>query len=177
MDLAGKVAVVTGGAGGIGKAVARRMVQAGARVALADLDADRARAAGAEVGGHGFGCDVSREDEVRRLIADVRGDLGEIDLFLSNAGLGFGDPSHAASAPNEAWQTSWDVHVMAHVWAARALLPGMIARGDGYLINTASAAGLLNQIGDAAYSVTKHAGSVWPRRWRSATAATGSRFR
>lgn len=84
-------------------------------------------------------------------------ELGPVDVFFSNAGLAKGEPSHAASASNADWQLNWEVHVMAHVYAARAVLPDMIERGHGYLINVASAAGLLNQIGDAAYSATKHA--------------------
>ncbi len=157
MEIRDKVIVITGGAGGIGAAMGRRFAAEGAKVALADLDPARAEAAAAQIGGIGLGCDVTREAEVQALVQAVEARLGPVDIFISNAGVGFGEPDHAASAGNDVWQTCWDVHVMAHVYAARALLPGMIARGEGYLVSTASAAGLLNQIGDAAYSATKHA--------------------
>lgn len=157
MDIKGKVCVVTGAAGGIGLAVAKAMIHAGAKVAISDLDADRLAIAVEEIGALGVVCDVTKEAEVQALVASVETALGPIDLFHSNAGLGRPEPSHAASAGNDVWQLCWDIHVMAHVYASRAVLPGMISRGSGYLINTASAAGLLNQIGDAAYSATKHA--------------------
>lgn len=157
MDVSGKVVVITGGARGIGRAIAEAMIAAGAKVAIADLNGDMAQATAAQIGARGYACDVTREDQVVGLIDNVEADLGPIDLFHSNAGVGFGDPDHAASASNEIWQLSWDVHVMAHVYAARALIPRMTVRGGGYLVNTASAAGLLSQIGDAAYSATKHA--------------------
>lgn len=157
MELSGKSAVVTGGASGIGRAIAAALKTAGARVMIADLDAERVATVATELGVEGRVCDVTDEAQVSGLIAATEEALGPIDLFLSNAGMGVGEPDHAASAPNEVWQRSWELHVMAHVYAARALLPGMIERGSGYLVNTASAAGLLNQVGDAAYSATKHA--------------------
>ena len=157
MDLKDKVAVVTGAAGGIGLAVAKRFAEAGAKVAISDLNADKVMQVAEQIGALGVVCDVTREDQVKTMIAQVQDTLGPIDVFHSNAGVGFGEPDTAASASNETWQLCWDVHVMAHVYASRALLPGMIERGQGYLISTASAAGLLNQIGDAAYSATKHA--------------------
>lgn len=157
MDVKGKLAVVTGGARGIGYAIADALIKAGAKVAIADLSEEAVQKAAGELGCVGFTCDVTSEPDVVTLIQSATAALGDIDLFLSNAGVGFGEPDHAASASNDTWQLCWDVHVMAHVYAARALLPGMIERGSGYLINTASAAGLLNQIGDAAYSATKHA--------------------
>ena len=157
MEMDGKVAVVTGGASGIGAALARRFAAAGARVVVADLNLDAARAVADEFDGLGVACDVTREADIQALVAVAEKKVGAIDLFCSNAGVASGEPDHAASASNEAWQTSWDVHVMSHVYAARAVLPGMIARGNGYLLQMASAAGLLNQIGDAAYSTTKHA--------------------
>lgn len=157
MEFTNKVAVVTGGASGIGRAIAAALRQAGAQVMIADLGAERVAVAAREIGATGMVCDVTQETQIQALVAETERSLGPIDLFLSNAGIGAGEPDHAASAPDEVWQRCWDIHVMAHVHAARALLPGMIARGSGYLVNTASAAGLLNQVGDAAYSATKHA--------------------
>lgn len=157
MDIKNKIAVVTGGAGGIGAALCRALASKGARVVVSDLDLNAAQAVAESISAMAIQCDVSQEESVVSLIKQVESDLGPIDLFFSNAGFGVGEPSHAASASNDVWQKNWDVHVMAHVWASRALLPTMIARGGGYLVNTASAAGLLVQVGDAAYSATKHA--------------------
>ncbi|MEM9280049.1 MAG: SDR family oxidoreductase [Pseudomonadota bacterium] len=157
MDINGKIAVITGGGSGIGKAVAQRFARAGARVAVADLSEGNANKVAATIGGKGFQCDVTSEKQIKKLVLEVQETLGPIDLFCSNAGAAFGETEHSASASNETWQTCWDLHVMSHVYAARTLLPSMIERGDGYLLNMASAAGLLSQIGDAAYSATKHA--------------------
>jgi NAD(P)-dependent dehydrogenase (short-subunit alcohol dehydrogenase family) len=157
LDVKDKVMVITGGASGIGAALARRAAGQGARVCVADLNIEAAEALAREIGGLGLACNVANEAEVQSLVAQAEERLGPVDIFVSNAGFGRGDPSHAASASNEDWQLNWDVHVMAHVYAARALLPGMIDRGSGYFVNVASAAGLLNQIADAAYSATKHA--------------------
>lgn len=157
MNLEDKVAIVTGAARGIGRAMAARFADAGARVVVADLDAEAARAAAAPFAGLGLACDVTREADIQRLVAETETQFGPVDLFCSNAGICLGEGEHAASAGNDVWQRCWEVHVMAQVYAARAVLPGMIARGDGYLVQMASAAGLLSQIGDAAYSATKHA--------------------
>ena len=160
MRLAGKVVVVTGGASGIGKGLCERFHAEGARaVVVADLDEARAREVAATIGGDAFALDVRDENQIIALVAEVESRHGRIDLFCSNAGILAldGEPWWATSAPNDTWQAMWEVHVMAHVWAARACLPGMLARGEGYFLNTVSAAGLLNQIGDAAYSTTKHA--------------------
>ena len=157
MNLDNKIAVVTGGAGGIGAALCRALSAKGARVVVSDLNYDAAQKVAAEIGGVAIECDVSKESDVKRLVSDTESQLGDIDLFVSNAGFGVGEPDHVASASNDVWQKNWELHVMSHVWASRALLPKMIARGDGYLVNTASAAGLLVQISDAAYSATKHA--------------------
>lgn len=153
MELTGKRVVVTGGGSGIGAAFARQVAAAGAQVVVGDLNEAAAQTVATEIGGLGLACDVGSEAGVQDLIAQA----GEIDIFVSNAGLGGGEPDHVASASDEIWDLNWRVHVMAHVWAARALLPGMVARGSGYFVNVASAAGLLNQVGDAAYSATKHA--------------------
>ncbi|MEQ6249504.1 SDR family NAD(P)-dependent oxidoreductase [Sulfitobacter sp. HNIBRBA3233] len=157
MDLKDKSVVITGGASGIGAALARQAASAGARVCIADLNGDQAQAVAEEIGGVAATCDVTREGDIIAAIKLAEAAHGPVDVFVSNAGLGKGDPDHAASAPDADWMLNWNVHVMAHVWAARALLPAMIARGSGYFVNVASAAGLLNQIGDAAYSATKHA--------------------
>lgn len=164
MEIAGKVCIVTGGARGIGLALAKRLHQAGARfIAIADLDQEAADTAAASVGGRGFAVDVRSEDEIRAMVEVVEAEQGRVDLFCSNAGIiGVdGPPWMACSAPDEQWQAMWEIHVMAHVYAARACLPGMIERGEGYFLNTVSAAGLLNQIGTAPYGVTKHAAIGW----------------
>ena len=110
-----------------------------------------------QVGGMAMRCDVTNEGDIVARCNGVTATMGPVDVFVSNAGLGRGQPNHAASASNDTWMLNWNVHVMAHVYASRALLPRMIARGTGHLVSVVSAAGLLNQIGDAAYSATKHA--------------------
>jgi NAD(P)-dependent dehydrogenase (short-subunit alcohol dehydrogenase family) len=160
MDIAGKVVVVTGGANGIGKALCERFAAEGARVvAVADLELENAQLVADAIGGVAFGVNVRDEAAIQEMVATLEAEYGHIDLFCSNAGIGAGDgePWWATSASNDIWQAMWDIHVMAHVYAARACLPGMIKRGEGYFLNTVSAAGLLSQIGDAAYSTTKHA--------------------
>lgn len=158
------IAVVTGGGHGIGRALCRRLARDGVSVVVADREADAAARVAADVGGVAQVLDVSDEAAVQALVDAVERDLGAIDLFVSNAGVGFGDASgNAASREggmipvDDRWAACWNVNVMAHVYAARALLPRMIGRGGGHLVNVASAAGLLCQIGDAAYSATKHA--------------------
>jgi NAD(P)-dependent dehydrogenase (short-subunit alcohol dehydrogenase family) len=158
MELAGKHVVVTGAGSGIGRAVALRFAAEGAsRVVVADLDEDGAKAVAAEAGAPAFVArvDVGRESEIRRLIDDSRQDGGPIDLFFSNAGVP-GPPGGPEAADHEL-QRTWEVNVMSHVWAARALLPEMVERGEGYLVSTASAAGLLTQVSALGYSMTKHA--------------------
>lgn len=160
MQVADKVVVVTGGANGIGKALCERFHQEGARkVVVVDLEEDNASAVAQTIDGDAFGVDVRDEEQIKAMVAEVESSHGGIDLFCSNAGIIAldGEPWWATSASNETWQAMWEIHVMSHVYAARACLPTMLARGEGYLLNTASAAGLLNQIGDAAYSTTKHA--------------------
>ena len=157
MMLAGKSVVITGAGSGIGAALARRAALVGSRVCVSDLDGEKARSVASEVGGIAVQCDVRDENAVQELVKEATRAHGQVDIFVSNAGLGGGEPDHAASASDDVWMLNWEVHVMAHVYASRALLSGMIARGSGHLINVASAAGLLNQIGDAAYSATKHA--------------------
>jgi len=160
MQLEGKVIVVTGGGNGIGKALCERFAREGAaHVAVADREEAAAGAVANALGGSAYAVDVRSEAELAAMVRDVEASQGRIDLFCSNAGIIAldGPPWWATSAPNDTWQAMWDIHVMSHVYAARACLPGMIERGGGYFLNTASAAGLLNQIGDAAYSTTKHA--------------------
>ncbi|MEH6634864.1 MAG: SDR family oxidoreductase [Halioglobus sp.] len=160
MQVADKVVIVTGGANGIGKALCERFHNEGARkVVVADLEQENAQAVAATIDGDAYGVDVRDEAQIKDMVDDVISRYGAVDLFCSNAGIIAldGEPWWATSASNATWQAMWDVHVMSHVYAARACLPGMLARGEGYLLNTASAAGLLNQIGDAAYSTTKHA--------------------
>lgn len=156
MEIRDKIVVVTGAASGIGKALAQRFDREGAAaVVVVDRDeAGAARVAADLRHGTAMACDVADADAVARLVADVETAHGRIDLFCSNAGiLVLGD----VDTPLADWDRIWSINVMAHVHAARAVLPGMLARGGGYLLNTASAAGLLSQIGSAPYSVTKHA--------------------
>lgn len=158
MEIKGAVCVVTGGASGIGESLCRALKTRGAKaVVVVDMnEADAKRVAG-EIGGVAMKADVSKEADVQRVVADTEAKFGPIDLFVSNAGILVLDKGHAASCSNAEWERIWGINVMAHVFAARALLPGMIARKRGYFVNTASAAGLLSQIGSAPYSVTKHA--------------------
>lgn len=160
MDVKDKVVVVTGGANGIGKALAERFHLEGARgIAVADLDGAGAENVAKLVGGIAFKTDVSKEEDIVRLVEETEAKFGPISLFCSNAGVASGDrdPRMVASSPNEIWQRDFAINVMAHVYAARALVPKMKARGGGYFLHTVSAAGLLSQIGSAVYSVTKHA--------------------
>ncbi len=155
MDIRGKVVVVTGGASGIGKALCERFAHEGASaVVVADLDGAGAEAVAAAVGGTGLRVDVSSEADVQRLVQVATERHGRVDIFCSNAGI---IARADEDASNAEWQRHWDVNLMAHVYAARAVLPQMIARGEGYLLQTASAAGLLSQVNAAPYSVTKHA--------------------
>ena len=155
MQLHGKVAVVTGAASGIGRAMARRFaIEGAAAVVCLDRQEAALRAVAEEVGGLAIACDVSNEEAIREAVTRTESRHGRIDVFCSNAGIArFGD-EHTA---NEDWQRNWDVHVMAHVYAARAVIPGMVERASGYLVNTSSAAGLLTHIHSATYAVTKHA--------------------
>lgn len=166
MKLQEKVIVVTGGATGIGRALCRRFKQEGARgVVVADIDGDGANAVAEEIAGLGIKTDVALESDLVRLVEAANAEYGRIDLFCSNAGILV---PGGLDTPNAQWQRIWDINVMAHVYAARAVLPGMIARGGGYLLQTASAAGLLSQIGSAPYSVTKHAAVAFAE-WLSIT--------
>ncbi|MDX2205410.1 MAG: SDR family NAD(P)-dependent oxidoreductase [Hyphomicrobiaceae bacterium] len=157
MQLQGKTIVITGAAAGIGAALARRFARESPRgIVVADLAAAHAglEAVANDVGGIAVACDVSREEDIKAVVAAANAKFGPVDVFISNAGIGRGGHENASDAD---WDASWRIHVLAHVFAARAVLPGMLARGEGYLVNTASAAGLLASMGSAPYGVTKHA--------------------
>ena len=166
MELKDRVVVVTGGGSGIGEALAVAAHREGARhVVVADLHAAEAERVAASIGGTGVGIDVRDEAAIVRLVDDTQAAHGPIDLFVSNAGF---VTAAGLEDSNDAIQRMWEVHCMAHIYAARAVLPSMIARGEGYLLNTASAAGLLTQIGSMAYSITK-AAAVSLGEWLSVT--------
>ncbi len=160
MIVAEKVAVVTGGAGGIGAALSQRLLEAGASVVLTDLDADRVADVVARLEAiapgrvAGLAGDCSRTDDIVKVLGLATERFGEVDLYAANAGVGLGQ---GLEASDEDWATSIDVNLLAHVRAARLLVPGWLERGHGYFLSTASAAGLVTQIGSATYSATKHA--------------------
>jgi NAD(P)-dependent dehydrogenase (short-subunit alcohol dehydrogenase family) len=160
MDLNGKVVVVTGGASGIGTGLCRRFREEGVRaLIIADLNGEAVAALADELDAVGVTLDVRDEAAIAAMVSEVEAQFGQIDLFCSNAGilnLDGGD-FWATSSANEVWQANWEIHVMAHVYAARACLPAMIRRGEGYFLHTISAAGLLSQPYTAAYATTKHA--------------------
>lgn len=174
MDIQGKVVIVTGGASGIGAGLARRMAAEGARgVVVADLNLERALGVARECGGVALRCDVSREADIQALVAATRERFGQVDAYLSNAGIigrlgGF-------ELEDELWDKMWQVHAMAHVWAARAVVPEMTARGEGFFLVTASAAGLLNIVETAPYGVTKHAAVAFAEWLRIAYGRRGVR--
>lgn len=158
MNVRGKVAVVTGGGSGIGAAVAQRFAAEGASgVLVADIDLQGAQAVAKAVGvqAHAVRCDVSREADIQDMVAAARERFGRVDVYVSNAGI-LG-PAGGIEIEDAVWDSMWKIHVMAHVWAARAVLPGMLEAGEGYFVVTASAAGLLNIVETAPYGVTKHA--------------------
>lgn len=155
MDVRDRVVVVTGGGRGIGAALCRRFAAGGASIVVADLDGAAAEAVAAEVGGLPVPTDVTSEAQVAALVARTVDTRGRLDVYCSNAGIGLGG---GPEAPDDVWRRSWDVHVMAHVYAARAALPRLLEQGEGYFLGTVSAAGLLNHIAAAPYAVTKAAG-------------------
>jgi NAD(P)-dependent dehydrogenase (short-subunit alcohol dehydrogenase family) len=170
VELRDRTIVLTGAAGGIGSALARRFAAEGPRaLVLADLDRSAAQAVADPLGALAVACDVSREEEVRALVDRARQHAGGVDVFCSNAGVP-GPGGGPLETDDEQWEQAWRVNVMAHVWAARAVLPEMVERRDGYLLSTASAAGLLTQVGALVYSVTKHA-AVAIAEWLAITYA------
>jgi NAD(P)-dependent dehydrogenase (short-subunit alcohol dehydrogenase family) len=164
-ELKGAGVVVTGGGGGIGGALARRFAAEGARVIVADLDGDAASRVADEVGGSWIVVDAASESGVEQLITTAKAELGTIDLFCANAGIA---PHGGPEAPEDLWARAWDINVMAHVRAAKLLLPDWLERGKGHFLATVSAAGLLTMLGSAPYSVTKH-GALGFAEWLSAT--------
>ena len=155
MELKNKIVVVTGAASGIGKAIAERFAQEDAKkIICADKSFYGAKETADKINGEAFAMDASCESDSAFVINQTESVFGPIDLFCSNAGVLVGG---GIEMSNDAWQHSWDVNLMSHVWAARHIVPRMLRRGSGYLLNTSSAAGLLNQVGSAPYGVTKHA--------------------
>jgi NAD(P)-dependent dehydrogenase (short-subunit alcohol dehydrogenase family) len=170
MELTGKVVVITGAAGGIGAALAHRFAAEGAaEVVVADIDAAAATAVADAIGPVAVPArlDVTVEAEVAALVGGVQERRGRIDLFCANAGITTGD---GIDATDETWQRAWSVNTLSHVYGARAVLPHMLDRGEGYLLHTCSAAGLLTAVGDAPYAVTKHAAVAFAE-WLSITYA------
>ncbi len=166
MDIRDKVVVITGGGSGIGAAMARRFAEERAhKVVVVDVDHDAARLTADDVDGEAYTLDVTDEDATAEVIRRVEANHGRVDILCLNAGI---PTDGSVDAPNEDWQRTWDVNVMAHVYATRHALPGMLERGEGYILTTASAAGLLTNIGAAPYSVTKHA-AVALAEWLAVT--------
>jgi NAD(P)-dependent dehydrogenase (short-subunit alcohol dehydrogenase family) len=167
VQVEGRVCVVTGGASGIGRALCERFAADGARqVVVVDRDAEGAARVAEAVGGRAEACDVGSGPEVTALFERLEADLGPIDLVCNNAGIASGADPLTTSV--EEWQRQWDVNVMAHVHAVRAVLPSMLARGEGHLLHTASMAGILSSHGNAPYATTKHA-VVGLAEWLSIT--------
>jgi len=166
MELKGRICVITGAASGIGRALCLAFAEQGVKhLVCVDRDAAGSEATAKATGGTAYTVDVSSEAPINAMIDAIERDIGPIDLYWSNAGIAV---SGGLETSNDAWRKTWDVNVMAHVWAARRLVPLMAARGGGYLLNTASAAGLLNQLGAVSYGVTKHA-SVGLAEWIAIT--------
>lgn len=166
MEIGAKVVVITGGASGIGAAMARRFAEEGAEaVIVTDIDGDGAAEVASGFGGIAFELDVTDERQTRRVLATIEGSFERIDLLCLNAGIATGGTLDTA---NDAWQKTWEINVMAHIYATRYALDAMLARGSGYILTTASAAGLLTNLDAAPYAVTKHA-AVALAEWISVT--------
>ena len=166
MELQGRVTVITGGASGIGAACARAFSLEGAKVVIADVNVEGARAVADDIGAIAIACDVGKEEDVGALIEMTEAEVGKIDVFFSNAAVATGgDP---ISTPVDTWQQQWQINVMGHVYAVRAVLPAMLTRGEGYLVHTASMAGILTSQGNVTYATTKHA-VVGLAEWLSIT--------
>jgi NAD(P)-dependent dehydrogenase (short-subunit alcohol dehydrogenase family) len=165
MELADRHVIVTGAGSGIGLALARRFAaERPSGLVLADLNAEAVQGVADELGATAVPTDVSQPDQIEALVTRARELHGAVDVFFSNAGVG--GPGGGPEASDAEWQKTWEINVMAHVWAARAVLPEMVQRGEGYLLSTASAAGLLTQVSALAYSATKHA-AVAVAEWLS----------
>jgi NAD(P)-dependent dehydrogenase (short-subunit alcohol dehydrogenase family) len=161
-----KICVVTGAASGIGAASARAFAAEGARVIAVDINEEGAKQTASDCGGTSFSCDVGSEESVNQLVEDCERAVGPIDLFFANAGiLTGGDP---LTTPIDVWENQWQVNVMSHIFAIRAVLPGMLERGSGYFVHTASMAGILTTHGNLTYATTKHA-VVGIAEWMSVT--------
>ncbi|TFY98549.1 SDR family oxidoreductase [Ramlibacter rhizophilus] len=174
MQIQGKVAIVTGGGSGIGAGLVRRFMAEGARgVVAADLRLEAAEAVAGECGAIALPCDVTREADIQALVQRTRERFGGVDIYVSNAGI-LGRMG-GIELEDELWDRMWQVHGMAHVWAARAVVPEMVARGEGYFLVTASAAGLLNIVESAPYGVTKHAALAFAEWLRIAYGRRGLR--
>ena len=155
MDLNNRVAVVTGAASGIGAATARAFAKQGAKVVVVDVNASGARGVAKEIDGLAIPCNVASEADINAIVARTQRELGPIDVFFNNAGVATGgDP---LTTPIDVWNDQWQINLMSHVYAVRAVLPGMLERGEGYLLHTASMAGILTSQGNLTYAVTKHA--------------------
>lgn len=166
MEIDGTIVMVTGGASGIGAAMVRAFDTAGAaHIVVADIDLSRAEGVAVEVSGTAIRLDVSDEEATAAAIAAIEAEHGRLDILCCNAGIA---TDGSVDAPTDAWQRTWDINVMAHVYAMRHALPGMLARGSGHIVSTASAAGLLTNLGAAPYAVTKHA-AVALAEWVSIT--------
>lgn len=155
MQWAGKVTIVTGGASGIGAACCRNFAARGAKVVVADLNGDGAKAVADEIGGLGVACNIGDEADVNRLVKTAQDAYGPVEVMFNNAGINSG--AEILNTDLKVWDDHWHVNVMAHVYAVRAVLPGMLERGQGYLIHTASMAGILMSNGNLPYTVSKHA--------------------
>jgi len=166
MNLNDRIAVITGAASGIGAATARAFAKKGAKVVVVDVNADGARAVAREIGGHAAPCDIAHEAAINALVAQTERDVGPIDIVFNNAGVATGgDP---LTTPIDVWNKQWQINLMSHVYMIRAVLPKMLERGSGYLLHTASMAGILTSQGNATYAVTKHA-VVGLAEWLSIT--------
>ena len=166
VELKDKVAVITGAASGIGKATAQAMARLGAQVVVVDLNDTGALAVAAEIDGLAIGCDVGNEDSVNAMVAEVESKLGPVDVLFNNAGVATG--GGPLNTPIDVWQSQWEINVMAHVYAVRAVLPSMLERESGYILHTASMAGILTTHGNLTYAATKHA-VVGIAEWLSIT--------
>ena len=166
MDLQDKTVIITGAASGIGKATAQAMARLGARIAVVDLNAEGATAVAAEVGGIGVACNVADEAQVNAMVQTVEAELGPVDILFNNAGVATG--AGPLDTDIDVWHSQWDINVMSHIYAVRAVLPGMLERGSGYILHTASMAGILTTHGNLPYAATKHA-VVGIAEWLSIT--------